>query len=180
MTNRTATPGCFKSALYFSVRAAECARCGLRDECKDSQKSAVRSAADALATYDRQHGTEALSALLRSTKTRFRPDVRKDQAHAEALAHVEKLRAMGINVFEIRHGRNPVPPTKLILRSVFQAIIALGDGFTRGDIFNEVYQANREHITRPKTKAIVDQMCAALVVAGVLRTEKRGIYCINR
>jgi hypothetical protein len=178
------TPGCFESFLFYRAGAPECEACSLASACRAAVLERAPRVAKTVAQLDARFSQERSADLVPWLQKRLRrPDASaQERKRTKARETLENWKRAGINVFELRHKMNPAPATDHWLNSIFAWVIHYAPGFTRGDLVREVRDDERMVGDIP-TKAVitrqVNTVCDALLEAGVLKSESRGILCLN-
>lgn len=179
MTDYALTPGCFGSAVLYRRTASECSACSEREECAKTAAERFEQVFSRVTKLDLRFEQERAKTFARTFAARFKRDKVADRKRAQALSTLDTFKRASVNVYEIKHRMNPIPKDSPIIRTVVQLVIDNGLGFTRRDIADELYAAHSDVLTRASAKSTSEKVCDALLEAGVLRAEKRGILCLN-
>lgn len=178
MTINALPPGCFGSAILYRASAEECSMCGHAQGCARSVKEREETVLLTVGRFDRLFALERFQTVGKWFADRWKIKREDDTKRAKAIQLLASWKALGVNVYEIRHRSNPAPASEPHLRAGFAAVISNLAGFKRGDIVEEITARADLNLTKNGAKRFVDQICDALLEAGVLKTESRGILCL--
>lgn len=173
------TPGCFQSLLFYRAVAPECVACPLHRQCREALLERAPRVVKTVGQLDVRFDQESAPDLAPWIKKRLRrPDTSAaERKQSKARETLESWKRVGLNVYELRHKMNPAFPTEPGLRAAFQSVIDNGAGFSRRDLTEDVrINAN---LTKVSATCLVNTVCDALLEAGVIKSENRGILCLN-
>lgn len=178
MTINPVLPGCYASPLFYSANAQECDACALRLECARIAQERVSPLLDKVQRFDACFDQERSGSVARWIARRWKRDRSGDAKRTAARETLESWKRVGLNIYELKHRMNPAFPTEPGLKAAFQFIIDNGSGFTRRDIIEELVEET--DMTKAGAKRLTDTVADALVEAGILKQENRGILCLNK
>jgi hypothetical protein len=176
MTIYPVRPGCFGSALFYSVNASECSACSLQTDCAKSAQERARPVLETVQKFDTLFDLERAPAVAKWIARRFKRDTSSDRKSALNRVTLDRWKSDGLNVYELRHRMVPATKDK-DLQIAFKAIVDNGSGFNRRDLAEELQAGVSQ--TKAGAKRFADTVCDALLEAGVLKNESRGILCLN-
>lgn len=177
MTINQITPGCFGSAIQYRLTAPECVGCALERMCASTVSERQGRVLTTVAKLDKVFDQNRLGSVSRWFAGRWKRDEVSDRKRSASVATLDRLKTDDVNVYELRHRMNPAPKNSL-LHGLFEGVITLR-AFTRRDLFEDILEREQHNLTKAEAKRQVDILCDALIEAGVLKTENRGILCLT-
>lgn len=116
--------------------------------------------------------TGPVAAWIKSKMTAAAPK----RVNPRPAATLEGWKRAGVNVYHLKHARNPMAPGSM-LHAIFASILKAGPFKTR-DIVEEIRAAHPK-TTKAAMTALVKNTCDALLLAGILKKENRGVLCLS-